>query len=80
MPRPPVDSRLQNIEKSQQKIEGMIQEFIEKQLNSKNPTNDVTPDDEIKSINCDCEKVAAGPESTQQKTKENSGESTNENK
>jgi len=70
MARPPVDTRLQKIEKSQQKIEGMLEKFLEKELNSKNPTNDVAPDDEIKSIECQCEKVTVEPEPTQEEKEE----------
>ena len=75
MARPPVDTRLQNIEKSQQKIEGMLEKFFEKEFNSKNPTNDVAPDEEIKSIECECEKVTVEPEPTQQEKEEKSGDS-----
>jgi len=71
MPRPPVDARLKNIEKSQKKILGILEKIADSK------TNTDAPDDEestpkVKAIECQCEKITVG--STDQENKD-SGES-----
>jgi len=55
MPRPPVDTRLQNIEKSQQKIEEMLEKALEQEINS----NDSTKEDvaSVEKIDCKCKNI-----------------------
>lgn len=72
MPRPPVDSRLKNIEKSQQKIERMLEKIVDTKTNT-DESNDEDSSHQLNGIQCQCEKVTI--ESTDQKDEEGSGES-----
>jgi len=59
MVRPPVDSRLQKIQKSQQRIESMLEKIFDSK------TNTDAPDDEdsipkVKAIECQCSMEADG--------------------
>jgi len=72
MARPPVDARLKNIEKSQQKIEGMLKKIVDSNINTDVP-NDQDTTHQLNGIQCQCEKVAV--ESTDQEDEEGPGES-----
>lgn len=72
MARPPVDSRLKNIEKSQQKIEGMLKKIVDSNTNT-DASNDQDTTHQLSGIQCQCEKVTV--ESTDQEDEEGSGES-----
>ena len=72
MARPPVDSRLKNIEKSQQKIEGMLKKIVDSNTNT-DASNDQDTTHQLNGIQCQCEKVTV--ESTDQEDEGGSGES-----
>ena len=75
MARPPVDTRLQNIERSQNKIEKMLEKALEQEINP----NDSTKKDVISAekVDCECNNITAEQESEQKKV-EKSGESKSE--
>lgn len=75
MPRPPVDSRLQNIEKSQQKIESMLEKIVNSTNTSVTNEEDSTPQE--KAIECQCEKVTVESKPDQEN---NEGESQEDDK
>jgi len=72
MARPPVDSRLQNIEKSQQKIEGMLEKVLGQDISS---TSSADEDDNptAEKLDCKCKNIGIEPESEKQ---ENTGENS----
>jgi len=65
MPRPPVDSRLQKIEKSQRKIEGMLEKIVDSKTNT-DASNDEESTSQIKAIHCQCEKITVESEHDQE--------------
>ena len=74
MARPPVDSRLKNIEKMQKNME----QKIDKMLNGvENPTSNNEKNENTFQMDCQCEDVAVEPESTNKKQNKN-GESNRE--
>lgn len=71
MARPPVDSRLQNIEKMQKNME----QKIDKMLNGiENPTSNNEKNEDTLQMDCECEDVTVEPESSNKK-QNNNGES-----
>ena len=70
--RPPVDSRLKDIQKTQHQIVGMLEKIVDSKTNTDAP-NDEDPSSELNKIDCQCKKVTI--ESTDQEDEEGSGES-----
>ena len=56
MARPPVDSRLQNIEKSQQKIEGMLEKVLGQDIISTSST-DEDDNPTVEKLDCKCKNI-----------------------
>ena len=73
MARPPVDSRLQNIEKSQQKIEGMLKKIVDSKTNT-DASNDEDSTPQVKAIHCQCEKITVESEHDQENSEGESQE------
>lgn len=73
MARPPVDARLQKIEKSQQKIESMLEKIVDSKTNTDAPNDeDSTP--QVETIGCQCEKITIESEHDQENSEGESQE------
>lgn len=75
MARPPVDSRLQNIEKMQKNMEVKLDKMLD---GLENPSSTNEKIQEIEKIDCECEQVTTVPAVTvtQKEKPNNNGESS----